>query len=159
VINSGAKSEKYLRTYYADLPDAAFVHYGNAIGETLRIASELGITQVTLGIMIGKAVKLAEGHLDTHSKKITMNKAFLASIARDAGCSDETVEAIDRITLARELRTVIPAKEQAAFFFRLIRLCHAHCAPLLPQGTLSMVLMNEDGEFLDSSYIKNTITF
>jgi cobalt-precorrin-5B (C1)-methyltransferase len=148
VINSGAKSEKYLRTHYSDLPDATFVHYGNAIGETLRIASELGIGQVTLGIMIGKAVKLAEGYLDTHSKKITMNKAFLASIAKDAGCSDETAEAIDRITLARELRTVIPAKEQTAFFSRLIRLCHAHCAPLLPQGALTILLMNEDGEAL-----------
>ncbi|MDR0657901.1 MAG: cobalt-precorrin-5B (C(1))-methyltransferase CbiD [Mediterranea sp.] len=145
VINSGAKSEKYLRNYYAGLPDAAFVHYGNYIGETLNIASGLGIGQVTLGIMIGKAVKLAEGHLDTHSKKITMNKAFLTSIARQAGCSGETAEAIGSITLARELWTLIPAKEHPSFFSLLIRLCHERCDPLLPEGALTILLVNEDG--------------
>jgi cobalt-precorrin-5B (C1)-methyltransferase len=144
VINSGAKSERVLRTYYADLPDAAFVHYGNYIGETLSIASELGIACVTLGIMIGKAVKLAEGHLDTHSKKITMNKAFLASVARQAGCGDETADAVAGITLARELWNIIPEKDHP-FFSQLIRLCHAHCAPLLPTGTLTILLVDEDG--------------
>ncbi|WP_196009345.1 cobalt-precorrin-5B (C(1))-methyltransferase CbiD, partial [Parabacteroides distasonis] len=69
VINSGAKSERYLRSLYASLPPQSFVHYGNFIGETLKIAADLGFKQVILGIMIGKAVKLAEGFLDTHSKK------------------------------------------------------------------------------------------
>lgn len=148
VINSGAKSERYLRDYYAGLPDAAFVHYGNYIGEALKIASGLGINRVTLGIMTGKAVKLAEGHLDTHSKKITMNKTFLASIAREAGCRDRTADAITGITLARELWTVIPANERPPFFSRLIRLCHAHCDPLLPNGVLTILLVSEDGEAL-----------
>lgn len=148
VINSGAKSEKYLRNYYAGLPDTAFVHYGNYIGETLNIASGLGISRVTLGIMTGKAVKLAEGHLDTHSKKITMNKAFLASMARQAGCSGETAKAIGSITLARELWTVIPAKEHPSFFSLLIRLCHEHCDPLLPEGALTILLVNENGEII-----------
>ena len=44
------------------------------IGETLKIAAKLKVPLVTLGIMIGKAVKLAEGNLDTHSKKVVMNK-------------------------------------------------------------------------------------
>ena len=40
VINSGAKSENYLRTRFPDLPPQAFIHYGNYIGETLRLAEE-----------------------------------------------------------------------------------------------------------------------
>ena len=148
VINSGAKSERYLRDYYADLPDAAFVHYGNYIGETLNIASELGIAHVTLGIMIGKAVKLAEGHLDTHSKKITMNKEFLAALAENSGCSEETVENIRHITLARELWTIIPPLESKNFFGKLISLCRHYCEPLLPQGKLTILLINENGEIL-----------
>ena len=31
VINSGAKSERYLRSLYASLPPQSFVHYGNFI--------------------------------------------------------------------------------------------------------------------------------
>ena len=68
VINSGAKSERFVRTLYPDLPRQAFVEYGNYIGETLKIADELAIPHVTLGVMLGKAVKLAEGQLDTHSR-------------------------------------------------------------------------------------------
>lgn len=63
------------------------MHYGNFIGETIGIAAELGISRLTLGVMMGKAVKLAEGHLDTHSKKVTMNKEFLKEIARRCGCT------------------------------------------------------------------------
>ena len=61
VINSGAKSERFVRTMYPELPRQAFVEYGNYIGETLKIANELGIKHVTLGVMLGKAVKLAAG--------------------------------------------------------------------------------------------------
>lgn len=42
VINSGAKSEKFVRSLYPNLPPQAFVHYGNFIGETLKIAAETG---------------------------------------------------------------------------------------------------------------------
>ena len=90
VINSGAKSEKFVRSLYPNLPPQAFVHYGNFIGETLKIAAETGFQKVSMGIMIGKAVKLAEGHLDTHSKKVIMNKDFLKEIAIQCSCSDET---------------------------------------------------------------------
>ena len=61
VINSGAKSEKTLRSRFPELPDQAFIHYGNFIGETLKLAETESIPSVTMGIMIGKAVKLADG--------------------------------------------------------------------------------------------------
>lgn len=54
VLNSGAKSEKYVRGYYPELPAQAFIHYGNFIGDTIKIAADLEIKAVTLGIMIGK---------------------------------------------------------------------------------------------------------
>ena len=74
VINSGGKSERFVKALYPDLPQQAFVEYGNYIGETLKMAHELDIREVTLGVMLGKAVKLAAGHLDTHSRKATMDK-------------------------------------------------------------------------------------
>ena len=63
VINSGGKSERFVKALYPDLPQQAFVEYGNYIGETLKMAHELDIREVTLGVMLGKAVKLAAGHL------------------------------------------------------------------------------------------------
>lgn len=147
VINSGAKSERYVKSLYPKLPDQAYIHYGNYIGETIRIASELGMLKVTMGIMIGKAVKLAEGSLDTHSKKVVMNKTFLTEVAKEAHCSEATLIAIQQITMARQLWGIIPSKEYA--FFRIIRQrCVEICSPLLPHGELEVLLIDEDGSFV-----------
>lgn len=145
IVNSGAKSERYLKARYPELPPQAFVHYGNFIGETLKIASSLDFPQVVMGIMIGKAVKLAEGFLDTHSKKVVMNKDFLKDLAHQAGCAENTIQKIDAITLARELWQLLPAEEQETFFNLLLKRCHEHCTPLLPKGELSILLITEEG--------------
>ena len=147
VINSGAKSEAYLAERFSEeLPPQMFVHYGNFIGETLKIAAELQFDEVIMGIMIGKAVKLAEGALDTHSKKVVMNKSFLKGLAGEAGCQPESVQKIDSLTLARELWELFSKAEQQRFFPLLLQKCWEHCAPLLPDGKLSVLLISESGE-------------
>lgn len=151
VINSGAKSERFLKSYLSEqlteeLPPQMFVHYGNFIGETLQIAAELQFDEVIMGIMIGKAVKLAEGALDTHSKKVVMNKTFLKELAQKAGCKPESVQKIDSLTLARELWERFDADEQSRFFSFLLQKCREHCAPLFPNGNLSILLISENGE-------------
>ena len=148
VLNSGAKSEKYVRGYYPELPVQAFIHYGNFIGDTIKIAADLEIKAVTLGIMIGKAVKLAEGNLDTHSKQVTMNKDFLREVALSAGCGGETLAVIEKITLARELWTLLSAEDLQAFCSRLLKLCHQYCDPLLPEGELTILLISEEGKII-----------
>lgn len=145
VINSGAKSENAVRKRYSELPSQAFVHYGNFIGETLKIAAELNIPEITLGVMIGKAVKLAEGHLDTHSKKVVMNKEFLINTALQAGCSSDTISRISQITLARELWILLKEGEQKAFLSILLELCHKHCTPLF-SNKLNILLIDEEGK-------------
>ncbi|MBO6067620.1 MAG: cobalt-precorrin-5B (C(1))-methyltransferase [Bacteroidales bacterium] len=149
VINSGAKSEAFLKSRYPELPAQAFVHYGNAIGDTLRIAAELGIPEVVMGIMVGKAVKLAQGHLDTHSKSVVMDKEFLKEVAGEAGCTPETAAAIDRMTLARELWDGLPAADAVKFFAAIHKRCEAACAAVYPakegEGKLTILLLDEKG--------------
>lgn len=144
VVNSGAKSERFVKQQYPNLPPQAFIHYGNFIGETIIAASELGFERLTMGIMIGKAVKLAEGSLDTHSKKVIMNKEFISTLAKEARCSETTIDAIQQITMARQLWDVIPETE-ATFFSLIVRRCHQVCIPLFPNGTLDILLIDEFG--------------
>ena len=141
VINSGGKSERFVKACYPDLPRQAFVEYGNYIGETLRMAAEFGIPRVTLGVMLGKAVKLAEGHLDTHSRKATMNKAFIAEMLGEAGCEAD----IRGMTLARELWALLSPEQAKAFARVVIVHCAQHCRPLLPDGTLEILLIDDEG--------------
>ena len=144
VINSGAKSEAFLKARFPDLPPQAFVHYGNFIGETLKIAADLQVPQVTMGIMLGKAVKLAEGHLDTHSKSVVMNKTFLKEVAAVAGCAPATADAIDSLTLARELWHGLPPADLNRFLSALLARCRAACASVY-SASLTILLLDEDG--------------
>lgn len=145
VLHSGMKSENFLQQHYPHLPQQAFVEYGNAIGETLRMANELQLPHVTLGIMLGKAVKLAEGHLDTHSKKQTMNKAFITEMMHEVGCDEGAIAKAAGITLARELWSIIPTEHVREFAKTVISHCEQHCHPLLPQGELTILLIDDNG--------------
>ncbi len=145
VINSGAKSERFMRQQFPHLPLQAFIHYGNFIGETIRTAHELGVHHLAMGVMIGKAVKLAEGNLDTHSHKVTLNKEFLRQMAHEAGCEENVVQGISQITLARELWTTLSEEEMKRLAMVILHHCHRHCAPLLPDGTLDILLISDEG--------------
>ena len=138
VLHSGAMSEKILQERHPDLPTQAFVEYGNYIGEALRLANEMKFQEITIGIMLGKAVKLAEGHLDTHSREATMNKDFIKEMMREAGCSKDTWLLADNLNMARDLISLLPHKELNAFVAVVLRHCYEHCAPLLTKGKLNL---------------------
>ena len=142
VINSGAKSERFIRSRYPDLPQQAFVEYGNYIGETLKMADELGMGKVSLGIMLGKAVKLAAGQLDTHSRRGTMDKAFIAQMLTEAGITAD----ISNLTLARDLWNIIPEEKILDFSKVVIGHCREHCASVVNDCELTILLIGENGE-------------
>lgn len=133
-IASGKKGEEAL---LKEEPDLRVIHYGNFVGETLKHAHALGFSRVVLGIMIGKAVKLAEGHLDTHSHKVAMNRQFLREVA--ASCSQELGTCLESITMARELWQVMPP----CFFQRITELCTQHCRTVFPDGQLEIKLIKD----------------
>jgi cobalt-precorrin-5B (C1)-methyltransferase len=121
------------------------IHYGNFVGEALKAAAKLGFRHVVLAIMIGKAVKLAEGHLDTHSHKVTMNKEFIQRML------DEAHVAVDlsSITLARELWNAIPQNKLHDFVSTMIRHCEEHCSPLVPNSILTIRLIDDNGKIYE----------
>ena len=141
VINSGGKSERFVKALYPDLPRQAFVEYGNYIGETLKIAHELNFESVTLGVMLGKAVKLAAGHLDTHSRKTTMDLDFIQQMFQESGIKID----ISDITLARELWERISSDKLKDFAHIVIRHCATYCNPLLPKASLTILLIDDNG--------------
>ena len=145
VINSGGKSERFVKALYPDIPQQAFVEYGNYIGETLKIAHELSISKVTLGVMLGKAVKLAKGHLDTHSRKATMDKAFISQLLKESDCDLD----ISGITLAREIWERLPQERLQSFADAIISHCAEHCNPLLPNGELTILLIDDEGNIYE----------
>lgn len=116
---SGKKGENALK---AMEPDLRVVHYGNFIGEALKKARKEGFQRVVLGIMIGKAVKLADGHLDTHSHKVA------ADLSRWG------------VKMARELWGVMPP----SFFKEIEQKCTEHCRKVFPDGELEVHLIKDE---------------
>ncbi|MDE6787027.1 MAG: cobalt-precorrin-5B (C(1))-methyltransferase CbiD, partial [Muribaculaceae bacterium] len=151
IVNSGGKSEKYIKTLFPDLPQQAFIHYGNAIGETMKIAEECGVEHLIIGLMLGKAVKLAEGNMDTHSHKVTVNREFLMSLAEECGCSTDSKEVMANLSLARELPSLLSEADAECFFPELLRRCHLHCSEIF-KGKLDAVLIADDGKILSKTW-------
>ncbi|MDO4691966.1 MAG: cobalt-precorrin-5B (C(1))-methyltransferase CbiD [Porphyromonadaceae bacterium] len=146
VINSGAKSENYLKAAFPLLPAQSFVQYGNFIGETLSKLAEHGVPHIYMGIMLGKAVKLAEGNLDTHSKKVVMNRDFLHQAATSSACSAQAHELIDRITLARELWTELEQTDLDRLMRYITDACYKASKTLVPDSVLSVLLIDDEGQ-------------
>jgi cobalt-precorrin-5B (C1)-methyltransferase len=148
VINSGGRSEKYLKSLFPHLPEFAFIHYGNWIGETLEKIATGGIKKVNMGIMLGKSVKLAEGLLDTHSGKNTWNKAFVHQLALDCGYSADFLNQILSLTMAGRLTELFNFTADEPFYIALLKACYNTCSKLVPNVDLALFLINKDGTFI-----------
>jgi cobalt-precorrin-5B (C1)-methyltransferase len=148
VINSGGRTENILRKRFAHLPAFAFILYGNWIGETLAKVSTVPLEKVTMGIMLGKAVKLAQGELDTHSGKSTWDRSFIYSLAKGCGYTEQQCAPILELNMARRLTELFPFNEQEPFFKALAASCYAVCAPLIPGVQLQILLIDANDTIL-----------
>jgi len=136
-LATGKKSEADLKTRELEARGEMLhvVLCGNFIGEALKVANRLGIRRVVIGLGIGKAVKLAEGYLDTHSHKVVMNRSFVREVAM-ATAPAACAELVEGMAMARELWEVMPE----TFFDRVKALCEEHCRTVFPVGELEVVL-------------------
>ena len=135
-LASGKRGEEALT---AAEPGLRVVHYGNFIGSALESAYRLGFDRVVVGIMIGKAVKLAEGNLDTHSHKVSMNLSFLARVAAEAGIADAATR-LSGVQMARELWQLMPP----AFFEAIRQNCLRHCRRAFPTRQLEVRIIHDE---------------
>ncbi|MCM1162808.1 MAG: cobalt-precorrin-5B (C(1))-methyltransferase CbiD [Muribaculaceae bacterium] len=141
-LNSGAKSERAVRDLLPTLPPQSFIHYGNAVGDALRLASEIGFEEITLSMMLGKAVKLASGQLNTHSHISRMDTGFIAQLAEASGATTDILQTISTLNMASELWTLLTPSVMANFKKLLIAKCMDVCRPLTGSATLRIMILN-----------------
>ncbi len=110
------------------------IHCVNLIGEALKAAYSMGcFRRVVVGLMIGKAVKLAAGNLDTHSRTSSIDMDFVSRVAEECGTKASPVN------FARELWDCM----SPAFFGKIKELCLHHCRSVYPTGELEIMLVCE----------------
>jgi len=124
VINSGGRSEKLLQVWAPEHPAWAFIQYGNWIGETLAKIRSSAVRSFTIGMMLGKAVKLAAGNLNTHSSESAWDKEFVVGLAAAAGY-EEGAAAISGLNRAGRLTEIFQFRPGEPFYTVLAAKCRA----------------------------------
>lgn len=152
VINSGGKSEKLLRQLFGRLPAVGFIQYGNWIGETLEKIAASPLASFTMGIMLGKAVKLAQGALNTHSNQSSWDRDWVATLAAEAGYPAERCAAIAQLTLASGLTELFPFAATEPFYAVLARHCHAVISTVTGTRPCRLVLIDATEQFIEYDF-------
>ena len=149
VINSGARSEKYIRALFPTRSEQSFIHYGNWIGETLQKIKVSDIHKVSIGIMLGKAVKLAYGKTDTHSCISSWNKDFVVDLAKESGYESlEISEQIQHLNMAGRLIELFPFQQEEVFYQTILKHCYKHSKKHIENTDLDMYLVGKNGEII-----------
>ncbi|NLU75695.1 cobalt-precorrin-5B (C(1))-methyltransferase [Streptomyces sp. HNM0575] len=84
---TGSTSEKTVVAEYA-LPEDALLDMGDFAGAVLKYVRRHPVDRLTLCGGFAKLSKLAAGHLDLHSGRSQVDKAFLARLAREGGADE-----------------------------------------------------------------------
>lgn len=83
---TGSASEAAIKQFH-DLPDLALLDMGDFVGGTLKYLRRHPVKRVTIAGGIAKITKLAQGLLDLHSKRGTVDRVALAALAEASGGS------------------------------------------------------------------------
>lgn len=98
---TGSTSEAAVKALY-DLPEAALIEMGDFVGGFLKYLRAHRVARVTIGGGFAKMTKLAQGRLDLHSGRSSVDFARLAQSAREAGASNEIAHKIEQANSALE---------------------------------------------------------
>ncbi|WP_196889247.1 cobalt-precorrin-5B (C(1))-methyltransferase [Aureivirga sp. CE67] len=150
LINSGGRSEKYLKNIYPNISEVSCIHYGNWIQETFeKVNISPKIKKVFMGIMLGKAAKLAQGRLNTHSGKTLWDKHFIYELAKEANYSESHAKQILDLNMAGRLTEIFPFEQTEPFYQKLLENCYFHCKKLAPNIQLTIHLIASDGKIIN----------
>lgn len=150
LISAGQRSENFLRAHLKKMPDIACIHYGNWIRETLeKIVCTPEISDVSMGIMLGKAVKLVKGQLNTHSGSGGWDVYFIYKMALLAGIEKSEATKILSLKMAGQLVRIFPFVETHPFYQKMIIQCKAVCRKILGNHVkFRLYLVGRDGKII-----------
>ncbi len=84
--STGASSEAAVQKLHA-LPETALIEMGDFVGGMLKYLRQHPVERVTIAGGVAKMTKLAQGMLDLHSRRGTVDLTALAGLAQSAGGS------------------------------------------------------------------------
>jgi len=90
---TGNQSEAAIKDIY-QLPEMALIEMGDFVGAVLKYLKKVPIEKLSICGGFGKLTKLAQGHLDLHSSKSSIDFEFLAELAKSEGGDEQLLQEI-----------------------------------------------------------------
>lgn len=100
---AGSTSEAAVRALH-DLPDTALIDMGDFVAGTLKYLRRHPVPRLTVAAGIGKLAKLAQGALDLHSARSTLDRPRLAATIHCAGGPPDLAALAARANTANEVQ-------------------------------------------------------
>jgi cobalt-precorrin-5B (C1)-methyltransferase len=148
VLTTGGRSERFAQQLLP-LPEIAFVEMGIFTGRALRRCARRHVERVTLGGMIGKLSKTAQGHLQTHVAGNQVDPPLMAELAAQAGAPDSLVAEIRGANTARHVQEIVSAAAFTPFFDAICREAARRCAEHVNHVlAVDCLLFDFDGQLL-----------
>ena len=115
---TGSNSEATVQKKY-NLPDQAMLDMGDFVGGLLKYLRKKPIPKLTIAGGPAKITKLAQGNLDLHSSRSSVDPKFLTQMYLDAGGRNESVPKLSEVNTIQNYFNVshniqIPIADSAA---------------------------------------------
>jgi len=152
LLSAGARSEGLTRSFCPQIGPLCSIHYGNFIGRSLQTINEHGgFRRVTIGVMLAKATKLAQGELDLSSRVVSVKTDDLAAMAKGDGYSPDICKQLRNLKLARNMTEIVPFRDGETLYRTLVSLCLRVCRRVAPELPITFVLLDMEGRFMSCS--------
>ncbi|WP_298983901.1 cobalt-precorrin-5B (C(1))-methyltransferase [Caldilinea sp.] len=151
-LATGGRSERFAMQLFPELPEVAFVELSVFTGDALKTCVAMGVRSVVFVGMIGKMIKTAQGHMQTHVAGNQVDFDFLARVCRETGAPDALVEAVANANTGRHFLELCQAAHFTAPLQRIAELALEACLEFVRKqgGALEMetILIDFNGEVL-----------
>ena len=146
--STGKTSEEAVQKLYG-LPEFALIDMGDFVGGMLKYLRVHPVPRVTIAGGVAKMTKLAQGLLDLHSKRGSVDLTTLAHFAREAGGSDALCERIVKANTAAEAFELAGA-EGIALGDAVARAAHATAMRVVEGKNIAIeiVLFDRNGQMV-----------
>lgn len=152
VLCTGGRSEKFAMRLFPELPELAFVELSVFTGDALKTCVACGVEEAVFVGMIGKMIKTAQGHMQTHVAGNQVDFVFLAQVCREVGVPQALIDAVAGANTGRHFLELCQQYGQTAPLQRIVDLALEHCLRFIETQGGAMgfetILVDFDGAVL-----------
>lgn len=112
---TGRRSERFGQELFPELPEEAFVQMGDYFAQTMKRAVQKGFSSIILVVLLGKAVKIAQGVPHTHAAKSRLALERLGEWVQEVCLDPGLAERVKTLNTAREAFFVLEGECPAIF--------------------------------------------